>query len=54
MNSHLIEKVASALIHCPFQIQHMINRINQLEGAPEDEKIFSDLMTWLLSKAGDI
>ncbi|EGW39546.1 lipoate--protein ligase [Desulfosporosinus sp. OT] len=53
MNSHLIEKVASALINCPFQIDYLVNRINQLEEDPDDKKILADLVTWLLSKASD-
>lgn len=53
MNSHLIEKVASVLINCPFQIDYLVNRINQLEGSPEDKTILADLETWLLSKASD-
>lgn len=54
MNSNLIEEVASELIHCPFQINHMVNRISKLEGAPEDKIILTDLVTWLLSKTSDI
>ena len=54
MNSQLIREVASVLNHCPFQIAPMINRLNQLEGAPEDEMILIDLVKWLLSKVDDI
>ena len=54
MNSHLIEQMALALIHQPFQVDHMVRAIRQLEGAPEDSVIIHDLVTWLLGKAGDI
>lgn len=54
MNSQLIVEIASVLIHCPFQIDYMVHRINQLEGAPEDKIILTDLITWFLSKANDI
>ena len=54
MNSELIVEIASVLIHCSFQINYMVQRINQLEVAPEDKIILTDLVTWLLSKADDI
>ncbi|MDR3602338.1 MAG: lipoate--protein ligase [Desulfosporosinus sp.] len=54
MDSHLIEEVASVLRYCPFQIEHMAKRINQLEGTPEEKIIFTDLVNWLVSKASYI
>ena len=54
MNSQLIREVSSVLKHCPFQIDHMVNMLNKLEGAPEDKIILTDLVTWLESKTSDI
>ena len=54
MNSHLIEQIALALIHQPFQVDQMVRVISPLESNPENEKIINDLVTWLLSKGGNL
>lgn len=54
MDSHLINKIASVLVHCPFQIDNLVNRIKQLESAPEDKIVIDDLVKWLMSKASDL
>ena len=48
MNSHLIEQMASVLIHQPFQVDQMVRAISDLEGNPEDKMIINDLVRWLL------
>lgn len=54
MDSHLINKIASVLIRCPFQIDNLVNRIKQLESVPENKVIIDDLVKWLISKASDL
>lgn len=47
MNSHLIERLASALINLPLSKETMVSSIRELEVDKEDEMIINDLVTWI-------